>query len=88
MKLSLPTVNLNTFTVGADDARLTFADYFAPDLELLKPYADEGLAVIADDHVATTPKGELFVRNLAMCFDRYWREKHEKSTTPTFSRTV
>lgn len=67
---------------------VTFGDYFAPDLELLRPYADEGLAVIGDDHVAATPVGELFVRNLAMCFDRYWREKYEGGDRPVFSRTV
>ncbi len=32
--------------------------------------------------------GELFVRNLAMCFDRYQREKHAGAATPVFSRTV
>jgi len=67
---------------------ITFRETFAEDLERLKPYADEGLAVIADDHVAATPTGELFARNPAMCFDRYWREKHEGGDRPVFSRTV
>ena len=28
------------------------------------------------------------VRNLARCFDRYWRERHRDSDGPVFSRTV
>jgi oxygen-independent coproporphyrinogen-3 oxidase len=67
---------------------ITFAEYFAEDLHRLEPHVKEGLAEVAPDHVAATPTGELFVRNLALCFDRYWREKHEGSDKPVFSRTV
>ncbi len=37
--------------------------------------------------VEATPVGELFVRNLALCFDRRLREAKPKDG-PTFSRTV
>jgi oxygen-independent coproporphyrinogen-3 oxidase len=66
------------------DFRATFAE----DLERLAPYAAEGMVTIADDAIRATPLGALFLRNLAMCFDRYWREKHEGGDKPTFSRTV
>jgi hypothetical protein len=38
--------------------------------------------------IEATAVGELFVRNLAMCFDRYQREKHAAESKPVFSRTV
>ena len=37
------------------------------------------------DFVAKTDQFKDFVRNLAMCFDTYWREKHESGDTPVFS---
>lgn len=67
---------------------LDFSDYFSESLERLEPYRDEGLVEIDTETIRATPVGELFVRNLAMCFDRYMWEKHAKSDQPTFSRTV
>ena len=65
-----------------------FARYFADDLALLADAEAEGLATVTDREIAATPVGELFVRNLAMCFDRYQREKHAADAKPVFSRTV
>ena len=66
---------------------IRFADYFELDLRLLQEYADEGLVTIEPTIIRATPLGQLFVRNLAMCFDRYWREKHADEDE-VFSRTV
>jgi oxygen-independent coproporphyrinogen-3 oxidase len=70
------------------DWGIDFRDYFASDLELLGPYREEGLVLVDEKAVRATPVGELFVRNLAMCFDRYMREKHAGESRPVFSRTV
>ena len=43
---------------------------------------------IGPDRIEASELGRLFVRNLAMCFDRYQREKHEGADKRTFSRTV
>ena len=67
---------------------IDFASYFAPDLELLNAYQDEGLVAVEPGVIRATPTGELFVRNLAMCFDLYMREKHQHGGKPVFSRTV
>lgn len=67
---------------------IAFADYFAADLARLRPLQDEGLAVVTDDEVRATPVGELFIRNLAMCFDRYWWARHEGRDQQVFSRTL
>jgi len=67
---------------------IDFAAYFAEDLRRLRSPENEALVHVTDDAIEATPVGELFVRNLAICFDRWWREKHEKSDRPVFSRTV
>jgi oxygen-independent coproporphyrinogen-3 oxidase len=67
---------------------LDFAIYFAADLALLAGFEREGLVRLGPGRIEATPVGELFVRNLAMCFDRYQREKHDAETRPVFSRTV
>ena len=67
---------------------IDFASYFAPDLALLEPHVREGMVRVTPARIDATPIGELFVRNLAMCFDRYQREKHTAESKPVFSRTV
>lgn len=67
---------------------LDFASYFADDLALLADREREGLVTLGHGRIEATPVGELFVRNLAMCFDRYQREKHDAESRPVFSRTV
>lgn len=65
-----------------------FASYFAHDLALLADREREGLVRLGRGNIEATPVGELFVRNLAMCFDVYQREKHDAESRPVFSRTV
>ncbi len=67
---------------------IDFADYFEEDLRELQEHIDEGMVVVDGSDIQATPLGQLFVRNLAMCFDRYWREKHAQREAPVFSRTV
>jgi oxygen-independent coproporphyrinogen-3 oxidase len=68
--------------------QIDFASYFADDLALLAEHEREGLVRVGPGRIEATPVGELFVRNLAMCFDRYQREKHAAEAKPVFSRTV
>ena len=67
---------------------LDFATYFAEDLRRLAEHEQHGLVTVADDAIQATPEGELFIRNLAMCFDVHWREKHEGKGKNLFSKTV
>jgi len=67
---------------------IRFEQHFARDLELLREEEAQGLVRIGPERIEVTPTGELFVRNLAMCFDTYWRDKHAGSAKPKFSRTV
>jgi len=67
---------------------IDFGEYFAPDLALLGEHERAGMVRVTERAVEATPVGELFIRNLAMCFDRYQREKHAEAERPVFSRTV
>ncbi len=67
--------------------RVDFATYFAPELERVGELAAEGLAEVGPGGIRVTPLGELFVRNLAMCFDRYLAAT-QQSSRPRFSRTI
>jgi len=66
---------------------IVFEDYFAEELLRLAPHVEQGLAIVDEEGVRATPTGELFVRNLAMCFDAYLA-KHQEAAQPVFSRTV
>jgi oxygen-independent coproporphyrinogen-3 oxidase len=66
---------------------VVFGEYFGPELRRLSEFAAEGLVEVEPGGIRVTPLGQLFVRNLAMCFDRYLAAA-ERSPRPRFSRTV
>jgi len=70
-----------------DKYGIDFRKYFSTEIGLLREYVEEGLCEVGDDAIHVTKNGELFVRNLAMCFDAYLSKK-KNSETPVFSRTV
>ncbi|MCP3140193.1 oxygen-independent coproporphyrinogen III oxidase [Pyxidicoccus xibeiensis] len=65
--------------LGEDGAR-----YFAPELERLRAFEEDGLVTRSGTQVELTPVGRLFVRNVAMVFDAYL----SRAERPRFSRTV
>ncbi len=67
---------------------IRFGEYFAEDLELLAEHERAGFVTVDEGQIEATPLGQAFVRNLAMCFDSYLRDKHSSAERPTFSRTV
>ena len=61
--------------------------YFARELdELAQGPVSDGFVRLTADEIDVTARGHLFVRNIAMHFDRYLRAKTE--ATPVFSRTI
>jgi len=69
---------------------IAFDEYFARELaELAAPDGprDHGFVELHDDRIDVVGNGRLFVRNVAMLFDRHLREKHG-GDKPVFSRTV
>ena len=65
---------------------IDFGTYFAEDLDRLRPLVEEGLAEVDEREVRATSTGELFIRNIAMCFDAYLAG-HDGGDRPVFSRT-
>jgi len=56
-----------------------FRRYFGVELEMLKPFADDGLVELGPDWITVTPKGRLLVRAVCMVFDRYLRASRERA---------
>jgi oxygen-independent coproporphyrinogen III oxidase len=64
-----------------------FVSYFAGEIEeLASGPARDGFVRIGADVLEVTPLGRLFVRNVAMLFDRHLRAR--ASEKPVFSRTI
>ena len=64
-----------------------FAREFEAEIRELREGPEvDGFVRVTPEAVEVTPLGSLFVRNLAMVFDRHLRER--KSAGPVFSRTV
>ena len=61
-----------------------FREYFHEAWPTLQEFADEGLITIAPDVISLNETGRLFMRNVAMPFDRYMNS----SSTTQFSKTV
>jgi oxygen-independent coproporphyrinogen-3 oxidase len=57
---------------------LKFDEYFAQELDELKPFEEAGLVECGPDWISVLPKGKLLVRALAMVFDRYLRDDRRR----------
>jgi oxygen-independent coproporphyrinogen-3 oxidase len=67
---------------------IDFAAYFAREIEDLRQGPEpDGFVTIGEGRIDVTGLGRIFVRNVAMVFDRHLREK-AKDDKPVFSRTV
>ena len=64
---------------------LKFEDYFAEDMKLLQTFINDELVTYGDRKLTVTPKGELLIRNICMCFDVYLRDKARQQQ---FSRVI
>ena len=67
--------------------RVHFDNYFAAELERLKETSAEGLVTLNGDEISVTPLGRIFIRNVAMTFDRYLQEQ-QMDKRPLFSKTL
>jgi oxygen-independent coproporphyrinogen III oxidase len=69
------------------DFSIFFDEYFAPELAQLANSRDEGLVTLERDEIRVTALGRIFIRNVAMIFDRYLREQ-QMDQKPLFSKTL
>ncbi|WP_027794120.1 oxygen-independent coproporphyrinogen III oxidase [Paraburkholderia acidipaludis] len=61
-----------------------FPSAFAPELERLRSFEEDGLVARSTNRLEVLPAGRMFVRNIAMVFDRYLGTQRPER----FSRTV
>jgi oxygen-independent coproporphyrinogen III oxidase len=66
---------------------IVFGDYLRDSLDKLWPFVADGMCQIDGDSVRAVGLGQVFVRNLAMCFDAHLDAKLT-AKDPVFSRTV
>lgn len=64
---------------------ISVPQYFAAELEALRPFAEEGLVELDDEGIQVTASGWFFVRGVAMVFDKYVRGDRARER---FSRIV
>src|SRR6202453_1260382 len=66
---------------------IAFDEYFAAELLRLESRGEEGLVVLSSGDIRVTPLGRIFIRNIAMTFDRYLHEQ-QMDQRPLFSKTL
>jgi oxygen-independent coproporphyrinogen III oxidase len=69
------------------DFGIDFNEYFAAELDRLVEPRDEGLVTLGADEIRVSPLGRIFIRNIAMTFDRYLHEQ-QMDKRPLFSKTL
>lgn len=67
---------------------LSFEDYFRNDLSSLEGMIADGLVELTADELRIIGEGHLFLRNIAMAFDRHLESVRTAAKNPVFSRTV
>ena len=68
---------------------ITFANYFAAELEKLRVLEQDGLLKLDHEWLTVTPKGRLLIRNICMVFDRYLNSPQEvKLERMKYSKTI
>lgn len=80
----------HTVIVKAEIARefnVNFDEYFAPELQHLEPFREDGLVHEDSAEIRATWLGRIFIRNLAMLFDPYL-ERQQFLAKPLFSKTL
>ncbi len=72
------------FDALSDQTGVAFREYFADEIENLKPFESDGFLEWTVNGFKLTNDGRFFVRNVATTFDAYFGEKKEKQ----FSKSV
>ncbi len=68
---------------------IRFDETFAAELAELVPLEQDGLVALRAERIEVTELGQLFLRNVALPFDRYFaRRKQDGDAKPAFSKTL
>ena len=71
------------FSKIEQEFKITFADYFAEELENLKLMQNDGLLAMNPECIRVETAGRLLIRNICMVFDKYLAKKQQQ-----FSRVI
>ena len=66
---------------------ISFDEYFSKEIARLDEAAEDGLVALSADEICVMPLGRIFIRNVAMVFDRYLEEQR-MAEKPLFSKTL
>jgi len=66
---------------------IRFDEYFESELERLEEAAADGLVSLSQDEIRVMPVGRIFIRNVAMAFDKYLPAQ-QMEQKPLFSKTL
>ncbi|MGC1202452.1 MAG: oxygen-independent coproporphyrinogen III oxidase [Candidatus Acidiferrales bacterium] len=66
---------------------IAFDEYFEAEQPRLRDFREEGLVELDAREIRVTPLGRIFIRNVAMTFDRYLTDQ-QAETKPLFSKTL
>jgi oxygen-independent coproporphyrinogen-3 oxidase len=66
---------------------ISFDEYFGSEIARLAEASADGLVILDRDEIRVTPLGRIFIRNVAMVFDRYLEEQ-KTDQKPLFSKTL
>ena len=66
---------------------ISFDEYFGAELKRLEQARADGMVTLGADEIRVTPLGRIFIRNVAMAFDRYLEEQ-QMDKRPLFSKTL
>ena len=75
-------LNIDEF---ANKYHIEFYSYFAGALTSLKPLIDDKMVIIENNHIRVTPRGNLFIRIICMCFDAHLQNQINATR---FSRVI
>lgn len=64
---------------------IVFEEYFSDVLDRLALIQSDGFVKVNNNEIRITEQGRLFLRNIAMCFDRYLYASKKESS---YSKTV
>jgi oxygen-independent coproporphyrinogen-3 oxidase len=67
-----------SFSVIEKEFDIKFRDYFANELNNLKPMQDDGLLTLSADRIDVLAAGRLLIRNICMVFDKYLAQKQQQ----------
>ncbi len=76
------------FAVIEQQYGIHFNDYFATELEALKPMQMDDLLTVSDRTIQVSPSGRMLIRNICMVFDEHLRQQRAKGEGQSFSKVI